>query len=58
MANNYKDLEPSKVTIELLIKDLQEELEKGNTDLFIDGTLFIKEKGVGISIIRTNQPQM
>ena len=58
MASNYKDLEPSKVTIELLIKDLQEELEKGNTDLFIDGTLFIKEKGVGISIIRTNQPQM
>ena len=57
MANNYKDLEPSKVTIELLIKDLQEELQKGNSELFIDGTLFIKEKDCA-SIIRTNQPQM
>jgi hypothetical protein len=57
MLSNYKELEPSKVTIELLIKDLQEELERGNTELFIDGTLFIKEK-YGVSIIRTNQPQM
>ena len=57
MANNYKDLEASKVTIELLIKDLQEELQKGNTELFIDGTLFIKDDGC-LSIIRTNQPQM
>ena len=57
MLSNYKDLEPSKVTIELLIKDLQDELERGNTELFIDGTLFIKEK-YGVRIIRTNQPQM
>jgi len=57
MSSNYKDLEPSKVTIELLIKDLEDELNKGNTELFIDGTLFIKEKH-GVSIIRTNQPQM
>jgi|LauGreDrversion4_2_1035121.scaffolds.fasta_scaffold182339_2 hypothetical protein len=57
MSSNYKDLEPSKVTIELLIKDLEDELNKGNTELFIDGTLFIKEK-YGVSIIRTNQPQM
>ena len=57
MASNYKDLEPTKVTIELLIKDLQEALQEGKTELLIDGTLYIKE-GTWVSIIRTNQPQM
>ena len=57
MANNYKDLPASKVNIELLIKDLQEELQKGNTELYIDGTLFIITDS-SHAIITTNQPQM
>ena len=57
MASNYKDLEPTKVTIELLIKDLQEALQEGKTELLIDGTMWIDEK-LSHSVIATNQPQM
>ena len=57
MANNYKDLPASKVNIELLIKDLQEALQEGKTELLIDGTMWIDEK-LSHSVIATNQPQM
>lgn len=58
MANNYKDLEPKKISALRLFEILQEQLERGYPDVYIDGTVYaIEEDGVH-AIITTNQPQM
>ena len=58
MANNYKDLEPSKISAQRLIEILQEQIKGGYPEVYIDGTLYAIEDGGVHSIITTNQPQM
>ena len=57
MANNYKELPPTQIDMAKFVAYLQEQLEKGNTDLNIDGTMWIKEDSCHC-VIATNQPQM
>ena len=57
MANNYKDLPPTQIDMAKFVAYLQEQVEKGNDKLFIDGTMWIDEK-LSHSVIATNQPQM
>ena len=57
MANNYKELPPTQIDMAKFVAYLQEQLEKGNIDLNIDGTMWIKEDSC-YCVIATNQPQM